>query len=265
MSLNLTHEDTVILFVPVNIFTEEELILLLTDCNFFSHDFFGYVNKCRSKKRRQELLLGRFLIFQIMQFLNVNVNFYDSIKKEEVLWLKKTSHPSKDAISLSISHTNAWITLALSFLSKVCVDIEMQKEKAQKANIMLKRKLSLNDNPDNLLLSQFLWSLYEALYKLGISIDRQKEIIYEVLNKTNNISFKTSEGVIYYYIPLKDYNFFLWEDSNIPGPGCLVMTKKPSRKIKIYTIDRREQTLKKPCNFNLTELFKFKPKLEIII
>jgi hypothetical protein len=47
MSFNLTHEDTALLFIPINIFTEEELIPLLTDCNFFSHDFFDYVAECR--------------------------------------------------------------------------------------------------------------------------------------------------------------------------------------------------------------------------
>jgi len=200
-----------------------------------------------------------------MQFLNVNVDFYDSIKKKEVLWLKKSTHSAVNTISLSISHTTTWMVLALSFISKVCVDFETQNEKAQKVNIMLKKKLSLNFTIDNSLCSQFLWTLYEALYKLGISLDRQKKIIDEVLKKINSLSSKTVEGIIYHYIPLKDYKFFLWVDSDIPGPGCLVMAGKSSKRIKIYTIDRKKQALKKPCKISLTGLFKFKPKLEIII
>jgi len=265
MSFNLTHEDTALLFIPINIFTEEELIPLLTDCNFFSHDFFDYVAECRSKKRRMELLLGRFLILQIMQFLNVNVYFYDSIKKKEVLWLINSTHAAEGTIFLSISHTNSWMVLALSFLSKVCVDIETQKEKAQKANMMLKRRLSLNFTPDDLLSSKFLWTLYEALYKLNVSTEKQKEIIDCVINKVNNIPSQTNEGITYYHISLSGYKIFLWEDSNLPGPGCLVIAEKPSKRIKIYTANRKEQVLKKPCKISLTGLFKFEPKWEIVI
>jgi len=78
----LLDENISVLFIPMDLLPEQDLSIFFQNNPVFTSEFFEYISRCQSQKRRKESLLSRLLFQYIMQTNNVNIQYYNSIKRK---------------------------------------------------------------------------------------------------------------------------------------------------------------------------------------
>ncbi|MGC8737860.1 MAG: hypothetical protein ACP5UA_04335 [Candidatus Hydrogenedens sp.] len=259
----LLDENISLLLIPMDLFSEQDLSVLVQKNKIVTSEFTNHISNCQSQKRRKELLLSRLLFLYIMQTNPVNIRYYNSIKREEEILHNNFFSTPPQTIFLSIAHTDKWMILALYSKSPVGIDIENSRRKTEKIKQYLNEKNYLNGLDESPGISLILWTVYESLYKLKSPVEKRKKILNKVLSiikenlpqKLNDFNFWT--------IPAYEYIIFIWKDETTPITGCLIVKDTISGKIKFYSIGKLEEEIKKPCKIELTRLLTCNAKLEI--
>jgi len=235
------------------------------DDEIFTSDLTDYVSKCKSKKRQKEILLSRLLSLYILQTNNVNIDFFNSVKKRRDILLNNFFSPPAKTIYLSISHSHTYLTIALSSTSQIGIDIEYPYRGIEKIKqyFVNKKNVIFEDNNSNILLS--LWTVYEALSKLNISEENQQKIIEKMFIEVNKRRYQKLRGLLFQYFSTGGYEVFVWKDSIVPGPGCLISRGENISKINFYIIEKSQYIIEKPCKINLARLLTCYKKAEITL
>ncbi len=261
MSCFFLDKDISILLVSMDLFSEQELFVLLRDNPIFTNDFIEYTFMCQSPQRRRELLLSRLLFLYIMQSNNVNILFFNSIKKKKDL-LINSYYLSNKKVYLSVSHTHSWMVITANLTSYIVIDIESPQRNVDKIKLFFTKKIKLDDISENVSILS-LWTVYEALCKLNVSKEFRKKILDTVVLELKKSREEINKSSFYLCIPVDNYKIFIWKDKLIPGPGCLITSKTQHKKIRLYTIGRAEHKIGKPCKEDLTRLLTCDEKIEI--
>lgn len=259
----LLDENISVLFIPMNLLPEQDLSIFFQNNPVFTSEFFEYISRCQSQKRRKELLLSRFLFLYIMQTNNVNIQYYNSIKRKEEILINNYFPSPTQTVYLSISHTDKWMMLALYSASPIGIDIENSKRKTEKIKRFLNEKMLLNYPDINPSVLLFLWAIYESLCKLQSPLENQKKVLNRVLSTIKKSHPQKLNGFNLWNIPVYDYITLIWEDEIAAVTGCLIVKDKMPKKIKFYSIGKLEYETKKPCKMGLTRLLTCDTKLEI--
>ena len=167
----------------INLPSDEAYIQLLASEN-------EYYLSLKTDKRRKEFLLVRFLRNKFFPGKEIK---YTSVGAP---YFKDKSY------SISISHTSAYIALAVTTEGRIGIDIELIQDKI----ITLGQKfmhqdeiLTIESSNDSIHYTQF-WCAKEALYKwtniTGISFQNDLSIFHENMKNWYGISNRFSEGII---------------------------------------------------------------------
>jgi 4'-phosphopantetheinyl transferase len=167
----------------INLPSDEAYIQLLASEN-------EYYLSLKTDKRRKEFLLVRFLRNKFFPGKEIK---YTSVGAP---YFKDKSY------SISISHTSAYIALAVTTEGRIGIDIELIQDKI----ITLGQKfmhqdeiLTIESSNDSIHYTQF-WCAKEALYKwtniTGISFQNDLSIFHENMKNWYGISNRISEGII---------------------------------------------------------------------
>ena len=263
MAYLLLDENISILFIPMDILSEQDLSIFFQNNQIFTSEFVKYISMCQSQKRRKELLLRSLLFLYIMQTNNVNIQYYNSIKRKEEILINKYSPSPSQTVYLSISHTDKWMVFALYSVSPIGIDIENSKRKTEKIKQFLNEKMLLDclDEHPSVLLS--LWTVYESLYKLQSPLENQKKVLNRVLSTIKKSHPQKLNGFNLWNIPVYNYTTLIWEDEIAAVIGCFIIKGKMPKKIKFYSIEKLENEIEKPCKIELTRLLTCDMKLEI--
>ncbi len=262
MSCFLLDKNISILFVSMDLFSEQELFVLLRDNPIFTHDFIEYIFRCKSAKRRVELLLSRLLFAYIMQTHNVNIQFFNSINKKEELFINNNFSSPERAVYLSISHTHSWIAIASNSISRSVIDIESPQREIGKIKLFFTQKVGLHSPVEEMFVLS-LWTVYEALHKLSVSKEFKKRVLETTVLELKKSIKEVSNSPLYLCIPVDNYKILIWRDKVIPELGCVIASKIKHQKVKFYIVEKTEYKKEKPCKKDLTRLFTFNKKVEI--
>lgn len=252
-----------ILLVPTDLFSEQELFYFLEDDPVFTSDFVEYVYRCKSSKRRKELLFSRVLFSYIMQTHNVNIRFYNSIKKKEELLTNNYFSCSTQTLYLSISHTFSWMAIALNLISYIGIDIEYHQRETKKVRQFFTEKMGIDNINEDISILLSLWTVYESLYKISVPEDHKKKILQSAIAKIEESQEQKQSNLFSGCIQIDSYKIFFWGDGAIPGPGSIIATRPEPQKVIFYRAKISEYKIKKPCKIDLTRLLTWNKELEI--
>lgn len=262
MSCFLLDKNISILLVSMDLFPEQELFVLLRDNPIFTRDFIEYIFRCKSSKRRVELLLSRLLFAYILQTHNVNIQFFNSINKKEDLLINNNFSSPERVVYLSISHTHSWIAIAANLISRSVIDIESPQREIGKIKLFFTKKFGFHSPVEEMFVLS-LWTVYEALLKLSVSQEFKKRVLETTVLGLKKSIKEVSNSPLYLCIPVDNYKILIWRDKVIPELGCIITSKTNHQKIKFYIVEKTDCKKEKPCKRELTRLLTFKKKLEI--
>ncbi len=264
MSLILYDGDISVINAPINLFSEEVFLPILEGSGIFYSDFFEFFHKCKSVKRRKELLVSRLLFLYLMKTNPINIKFYDSIRKEQDILINCFS-PSEKTVFTSISHTNKRLSVALNYNSQVSIDIESQKRRVDKIKIFFENKKNLNIRNANPSISLFLWTVYESLYKINALESIQEQVISRFLSQIEDNNPQYIDNINCYFLCIEEYKIFAWRDDITQVYGSLIFTSNETKKIRFFTITSEKYTIEKPCKLNPTGLLNFQQIVDVDI